>query len=296
MIRRIIALAAAVGLALVAAAVELTEDPPAVPAPRAGDVTGTIQPAGQIAILKAICRATGKTYLPAALDKSTGRFSFKALPGEAAYDLCVTTGDGRGFEGIDLAFVDARMIALAAHRRKQLGMPPERELVFTRQDAEDILKFVADIKDFMEIRRVLYLQGQGRRATVLVELMRAREFYAQKGSELIWRVELWYFENRFGGWERLANQERVLRRERVAEAAWRKIDVQWYPQLTARVAADGSSQAVNFAIPAKADASRGRPADTEIELKPQPHLLGLEPASEPAGEPASAPTTPPGGA
>jgi hypothetical protein len=284
MIRRTIALALAAGLAVGAAAVELAEDSPPVPAPRAGDVTGAIEPAAQIATLKAVSRATGKTYLPDSLNKNTGRFVFKGLPGQAAYDICLTTADGRTFEGIDLGFVDERMLELAAERRRQLSLPQEREPAFGQRDVEELVKFVADLKDFMEIRRVLYLRGQGRRATMLVELMRAREFFAQKGSELIWRVELWYFENRFGGWERLANQERVLRRERVPQAAWTKIAIEWRPQLTARVRSDGTSEPVRFEIPAAPDPSRGRPANTDIELKTVPHVLGLEADSQPAND------------
>ena len=107
---------------------------------------------------------------------------------------------------------------------------------------------------------------------MLVELMRTKEFYSSAGK-IIWRVELWYFEYNHGGWERMANQERVLRRERIDPAQWKKIDLEFYPQLTARVEADGSSKPVEFKIPEKPDPSCGRPANTAPELKTDPHIL-----------------------
>ncbi|HUS47338.1 MAG TPA: hypothetical protein VM098_04425 [Phycisphaerae bacterium] len=276
-------------LAMAEAGVELTEDKPPVAAPRSGSVSGTLTPAGKVARLSAVSRVTGKSYLPAAFDKKTGRFTFDKLPGDATYDICIDTSDGRRIEGIDLDFVDARLLRLAGLRRKQLGVPEQRGGEFSQADAEELLKFVRDMEDFMEIRRVLYVQGHGRRATMLVELMRTREFYSSKG-EVIWRVELWYFENQFGGWQRLSDQQRVLRRERISPDEWRKIDVTYYPQLGAYVAPDGACKAVEFQVPQRSDAACGRPANTEPRLATAPHILGLA-----VDEPAATRPAPDGG-
>ena len=267
--------------------VKLVDDPPVVPKPKPGKLTGRITPAGKIGTLKALSRVTGKTYLPASLDKNTGEFVFTDLPGDAVYDVCVTTRDGRQIEGIDLEFVDARLGRLAELRRKQLGLPRKKKPDFTRRDAEAILKFAADWKDFMDFRRVLYIRGHGDRATVLVELMRTREFYNSRehGAEtgdLVWRIELWYMEKRGGGWERIPNVERVLRRLRAKPSEWRKIDVEYYPALTGRIDAGGKSQPVKFRIPEKPDPSRGRAAGTKIDIKTKPHVLGVDEPQPPA--------------
>ena len=285
--RAIAAALTALGLAVLAGAVTLTEDSPPLEPPQPGEAAGTIRPADRVAELSAVSRASGKTYRPDVWDKATGRFAFRRLPGDATYDVCLKTAGGRTIEGIDLDFVDARMVRLAALRREQLGLPPDRQHRFGAADVEELLAYVRDLKDFMELRRVLYLRGHGRRATMLVELMRARDFYHSKDSELIWRVELWYFENQFGGWERPANQEQVLRRERIPEPAWRKIDVEWYPQLSVHVDPDGRSKPVDFEIPARPDPSRGRPANTDIEVKTTPHISGLDDEPPPASQPAS---------
>ena len=143
-------------------------------------------------------------------------------------------------------------------------MPPERTESFDLEDARAILKWVEDWKDFMEIKRVLYVNGMGKRATVLVELMRTREFHAA-GGKLVWRVELWYMQNEFGGWDRLANSERVLHREKVSSDKWRKIDLQYFPELSVHVDPNGASKPLHFKLPEKGDRSRCRLANTDHE-------------------------------
>ncbi|MFB3890473.1 MAG: hypothetical protein ACE15C_00475 [Phycisphaerae bacterium] len=273
------------------AADKLAEDPPLVAKPKDGDITGTIAPAGKVSAnsVTAVSRVTGKTYTPASFDKATGKFTFKNMPGDAAYDIVINTSDGRQIEGIDLDFADSRLLALAAQRRKDLGLPPEEPHEFGQQDVDALMNYVTKLEDFMEQRRVLYIQPHGPRATMLIELMRTREFYSSAGK-IVWRVELWYFEYQHGGWERLPNQERVLQRERIDPDAWKKIDREYYPELTARIAADGTLKAssgtvkaadgksteIKFNIPDKPDPSRGRPAGTEPNIPASPHVIGLE--------------------
>lgn len=264
--------------AMVAIGGELKEDAPSASKPASGDITGTLRGAREVKSLTACSRATGKTYQPASFDRDSGKFVFKDLPGAARYDLCLLLDDGRRIEGIDLDFVDSRMLALAAQRRKELGIPPEETHSFCRQDADSLIDFVTKLDDFMELRRPLYIQGHGMRATMLVELMRTREFYASAGK-IVWRVELWYFEYRHGGWEKLANQERVLVRERLDVDAWKKISLEYYPELSAGIDAKGMSTPVEFTIPEKADAARGRPAGSKPEQTTKPFLSGLDEAT-----------------
>ena len=115
---------------------------------------------------------------------------------------------------------------------------------------------------------------------MLVELLRTREFHASAGK-LVWRVELWYMQNEFGGWDRLANSERVLHRERITPAEFRKIDLQYYPGLSVHVDPNGQSQPVKFTLPKKGDLSRGRLPNTDPECKTTPHvMIDQSPSSE----------------
>ena len=269
--------------------IRLTEDKPLMAGPRAGGITGRIRTTEKMTRLRAISRVTGKTYPPRRFDAKTGRFEFRDLPGDARYDICFQVGDVREIEGIDLDFVDQRLVRLADTRRKQLALPPERAHTFSERDVKSLLEFVKGMKEFMEDRRVLYIRGHGRRAVLLVELMRTREFYSSGAGEYVWRIELWYFVNQFGGWEKLANQERVLRRLRTGAAQWRNlISVEYYPQLSVYVTAAGKSEPVEFAPPAKPDASRGRIAGTHPKTKTAPHVIlpgRPRPTTAPAGTP-----------
>ena len=264
-------LIAAIGLG----GVTLVEDKPTVKPPVAGDVTGRITPPGRVRGLSAISRVTEKRFTPSSFDRQTGKFVFKDLPGDASYDLCVNMADGRQLEGIDLDFVDARMLRMAAQRRKQLGLPPEAPHDFCVEDVNLIVKQLTNLREFIEIHRPLYVKGHGKWATVLIELMRTRKHYAG-GDRLIWRVELWYMEYRHGGWEKIGNQERVLRRLRVAPAAWQSTHVEYFHTLSAYVNPQGHSRPIEFKIPDKPDITRGRLANTKPVQPVKPYVLGLD--------------------
>jgi len=294
---RICILLLTVGLAvsLCRGAVKLVDDAPAVKPPKSGGVSGIISSKTPIVSLHAVSRVTKNKHQPDSFTKSIGSFVFSGLPGDATYDLCVRLADGREIEGIDLDFVDSRLVKLAAQRRKQLGLAPDRSKKFTRDDADKILAYARDMEDFMEDRRVLYLKGHGRRATMLIEQMRLRKFVAASGAarpgKIIWRVELWYFLEQRGGWERVANQERMLRRIEDTPANWSRTHVEYYPRLSVRIDAEGKSRPVRFEIPAKADPTRGRVAGTDPKIKTKPYILGLDekPTSRPATRPKPKP-------
>jgi hypothetical protein len=263
--------------------VKLVDDPP-LPAPKAGALKGRISPAAKIRTLKALNRATDEEYEPTTFDAKTGRFTFADLPGDSVYDICITTTDGRDVEGIDLSFVDARLERLAKARRKQLNLPAAKSGAFTqflKKDADAILQFVADWKDFMDTRRVLYVKGRGDKAVVLVELMRLQKFYeAQKINEtkldIVWRIELWYFVRQGGGWERLPNVERVLRRVRAKPGEWETVSVEYDPKLSMAIDENGKSQPLTYTISAKPDPAKGRPAHTPAKLDTKPNVSGVD--------------------
>lgn len=273
--------------AVAAGVTQIREDRPVATRPEGGDVTGRIAPAGKVDGIDAVCRATGKRYKPASFDPKTGKFTFRKLPGDAAYDVCVGTRDGARIEGIDLSWHEARMLRLAAIRRKQLGLPPEAKRGFSAGDAQELLKYVRDLKDFADVRRVLYLNGFGQRATMLVEVMRTRKFHAQRGSEVIWRIELWYFKYHYGGWERVGHVERVLERHRIPISKWQTITKVYYPQLSVRVDDRGDSRPLEFRIPDRLEPARGRIAGTDPPQKTKPIILGVKEGKAAASKAAS---------
>lgn len=280
----LVALAGGLSGARTLPGIEVREDEPTVAAPAVGDVAGQVGPVQHIASVALVSRHSGRTWKPDSWDATTGRFVFRKLPGDAVYDLLVTTTQGKSYEGIDLSFADERLLRLAQARRKELGAAAPAPRPFTDEDAAQVQTYVKDLKDFMQINRALYVAGQGATATMLVELIRASDFHARKGDEVIWRIELWYFEYCAGGWQRVANQERVLRRERLAYEKWRALDVEYYPQLSVRVDAAGQSEPVAFTLPDAPDPSRGRPAGTDVRQETRPHVLAASPATTQPGQ------------
>ncbi|MGN6371235.1 MAG: hypothetical protein ACTHN5_23515 [Phycisphaerae bacterium] len=135
-------------------------------------------------------------------DAGTGRFTVPGVVGGQRYDLIVWTEDEKGvrtrWEGADMDY----------HR----DIRPSTAL--TDADRKWLEDFVTQMPAFYDKARVVHMAADHGHATLLVELMRTRDFHSDKGGEVIYRVELWYFENLFGGWAKDKNTERVLVRWR----------------------------------------------------------------------------------
>jgi len=118
------------------------------------------------------------------------------------YDLIVWTKDAAGVET----------------RWEGAGMDYHRDIKpstpATADDRKAIETAITEPAQFYDKVRTVRIAADHQHATVLVELLRTRDFHADKGGEVIYRVELWYFENLFGGWAKDRNTERVLARLR----------------------------------------------------------------------------------
>jgi len=261
----------------------VVEDEPIVDPPQPGGASGTISPAALVQSITLIDRAADETHEPAEFDAATGAFAFDNLPGDAAYDLIIQTTDERTFEGVDLSFADSRLLRLAEARREELGVPAEEARPFSEADATSLTAFVGNMIGFMDVRRVLYIRGHGRRATMLLELLRTERFHADNGH-VIWRVELWYFEHAGGTWQAVTGQARVVRRFRGTPDAWRRLAVEFRPDLSVVVDAEGQCEPVAFEIPEGISPSRGRPSDTGPHMNTQPHVDGIDGPPPPADD------------
>lgn len=128
-----------------------------------------------------------------------GKVTFPNLLAGQTYDVRLTMADGTTAQGVDMDWYnddDAKENAGAV----------------TDDDRQQI-QAILDVPSFYNKNDVLALQGDHDRATGLVRLVRDKDFYAGKG-EIVWRVELWYFKNQHGGWEKVQQQNKILRRER----------------------------------------------------------------------------------
>ncbi|MGA2501194.1 MAG: hypothetical protein ABSH20_25935 [Tepidisphaeraceae bacterium] len=131
----------------------------------------------------------------------SGTIKFENLLPSTKYDVIITLEDGTILRGVDMGWY------LTEKKPKQ-AEPLDDE------DKTALRELFDGIQAFENKRNMLLFNGNQDRATVLAELIRDNGFYANKGTEVIWRIELWYFKNQHGGWEKVQQQNQVLYRER----------------------------------------------------------------------------------
>jgi hypothetical protein len=126
---------------------------------------------------------------------------FTHLQSAIPYDLRIVLRTGQILRGVNMAWYTAE--------------PPQPDAaLLDDDDRKQIGALVADVKSFYDVSRVLCLSGDHNRATVLVERIRSSAFHGSTAGEVIWRIELWYFVNEFGGWAELPQTNKVLLRSR----------------------------------------------------------------------------------
>jgi len=208
----------------------------------AASITGTIKSVGRITRLVAVDRTWAdvlKTsegrpkdpFLYEGTVDARGQFTVGGLLPGRAYDLIVwtTAADGTEtrWEGASLDY----------HR------PVKPSTAATAEDRKNIETLITDVPQFYDKCRPLRIAADHQHAAVLVELIRTRDFHSDAGGEVIYRVEVWYFENLFGGWAKDANTESVLARVRGKPGELQK-NWQFVPEMGGLIAsADAPSAA-----------------------------------------------------
>lgn len=124
----------------------------------------------------------------------------RVLPGER-YDVSIKTKQGNELRLIDTSWHSDEAADTSAK-------PLDDE------DRAAIQSIVSEIKTFTNHNEIRYLSGTSQRAVAIVECWRDSDFHARKNDEVIWRTEVWYFENQAGGWAKVQQQNRVLDRQR----------------------------------------------------------------------------------
>jgi hypothetical protein len=169
------------------------------------------------------------------IDGSTATFP-DVLP-RTAYDVKLTLTDGTILQGVDLGWYDM-----------EPAKPDAGDL--DDDDKQQITAILTQVTSFYNKNEMLFLQGDHDRAVGLVQLTRDKAFHSDTGDEVIWHIELWYFKNQHGGWEKVQQENKILRRERFAtQGAYRDVidHLRWIPQLGGlRVAKDQTELTVRL--------------------------------------------------
>lgn len=129
----------------------------------------------------------------------------RVLPGER-YDVSLKTKQGSELRLIDTSW-----------HSDEAADPDAKPL--DDEDKFAIQAIVKEIKTFTNHNEIRYLSGTSQRAVAIVECWRDTDFHARKNDEVIWRTEVWYFENQAGGWAKVQQQNRVLDRQRFKSVA-----------------------------------------------------------------------------
>jgi hypothetical protein len=145
---------------------------------------------------------------------------FDLHPG-AKYDITLEHADGKIDQGVDSGWYDAEPASPNAG-------PMDDD------DQQQVRSILTDIKSFYDRTEALATWGDHDRAVLLVQRIRESKFHSDKGGEAIWRIELWYFKNEAGGWAKISQQDKVLRRERFDSSEKMNQTIQkitWRPEL-----------------------------------------------------------------
>jgi len=167
-----------------------------------------------------------------------GRWVVEGLaPG--SYDLYVETRKGK-FEGYAL----------------RPGEKSDKPL--TAKDRGKLAKIFKHLKTFEEHKRILDLDGNGRQAVALVELLRTgKTSYARKlPGAVIWRVEYWQFNKLYGVWRK--GDYQVLRRFITTRDDFAKWNWNFVPELGGIDLKPGQTRRLKWTVPLRFDPAKGR--------------------------------------
>jgi hypothetical protein len=130
-----------------------------------------------------------------------GAIRFTGLAAGVPINVNVTLEGGTVLQGVNLTWSD-----------DEPGDPDAKPL--ESADLREINQLLTEVRSFYNISEILFLEGNQQRAVGLVRLIRDQAFYADKGGEYIWRIEIYYFKKQYGGWEKVQQANKVLHRER----------------------------------------------------------------------------------
>jgi hypothetical protein len=166
---------------------------------------------------------------------------FEKLLPDTPYDVRLELSDGAVLQGVDLGWYDEEPVKAGAE-------------AITDEDRKEIGTIVAGLQPFMNHSEILQLRGDHDRAVALCQFVRDKGFVNDKGGEIIWRVELWYFKYQAGGWEAVSQVNKILRRERFKSRSdyQRVVDkLKWVAELGGiRISADSSPQTIHISAEA----------------------------------------------
>ena len=252
-----------------------------------GRIQGSVTPPGKaikVGVVERIpadiMKLNDKTHW-GTLDKAKGTYVVDNLaPRE--YDLVIETAEGR-IEGVKLhvpgeekqATYDLNLgtgelkierFDFSPYIEEGEILPPEKrdKLIRTKlriNKLVDRIKKTLKVARFMDTNRPLVIHGTRERAVALMELSRTTTFYAEKGDQIIWRVESWPFEWKYTVWHKPRKGLKVWQRLRVPVSQFSKLGYVYDPRLGGIAVKAGETTAFDVTLPERLPGSLGKVPD-----------------------------------
>jgi hypothetical protein len=145
-----------------------------------GSIVGTIEKPDAVKSVAAILREDPPVTYPGKLDPKTGRFTVAGLTLDKSYDLLIDLASGVRLEGMNLK--------VKATDFKD-GDPP-----LVRADEQKLKEITKSLSKFEDVHEFLAVGGNAQHAAVVVNKLRTKPFYESKPGEVVWRLEVWFYE------------------------------------------------------------------------------------------------------
>jgi hypothetical protein len=185
-----------------------------------GIIVGSVEKPDAVKTVAAVIRDDPPVNYPGNLDGKTGQFTVPGLPLDKNYDLVIDLPSGARLEGVNLRvkptdFKDAD--------------PP-----LIKADEEKLKEITRSLSKFEDVHEFLAVGGNGQHAAVVVNKLRTKAFYESKPGEVVWRLEVWFYEREelTDPWVKEQDTLFIIHyRERLAKAEYDKKAITLDPKL-----------------------------------------------------------------
>jgi len=185
-----------------------------------GSIVGTLEKLETIKSVVAVLREDPPVTYPGKLDSKTGQFTVPGLPFDKPYDLVIDLNSGARLEGVNMRvkktdFKDAD--------------PP-----LIKADEEKLKEITKSLSKFEDAHEFLAVGGNAQHAAVVMNKLRTKPFYESKPGEVVWRLEVWFYEREELDDPWVKEQETLFiihYRERLPKAEYDKKSITLDPKL-----------------------------------------------------------------
>jgi hypothetical protein len=145
-----------------------------------GSIVGTVEMPETVKAVAAVLREDPPINYAGKLDARTGQFTVPGLPLDKPYDLLIDLSSGARLEGVNMRvkktdFKDAD--------------PP-----LIKVDEEKLKEITKGLSKFEDVHEFLAVGGNAQHAAVVMNKLRSKPFYESKPGEIVWRLEVWFYE------------------------------------------------------------------------------------------------------